>query len=582
MTSNSNLTCALSGQCPIADPVVVPTGQICSKKLLLQKLVETNYMNPFTTSDSSSSSAMPLDESQLIELQPSAQDNNANVIPPKPANSNSIPSILNTLHAEYDALVLELYDTRKALEETRKELSVALYQNDAAVRVIARVVLERDLARRQLAENAASASGHVHGHGQAANNSSNKRKRDDVIDAGATVNVVEEERENDVQMQEDSNSNSAAPKDVETTNQIPKDLSTLLQNKWTELFKSRKAKTKAGSNHATIEQIATFKPTAKKYHKTRNKGIGSISSPLFTTDQVLVSSGTSDKQLIWYDMKEQKISKSDQLKKTILNSECLTSYNDVTAVITIDHVLQVYVGNDSTGTLALDNQDEIAGVCIHPTCEHIFVCTKSGKVQMVHVSKSPDGTILLENVATLNGLTTDDSDQDVTVTCMGLHPDGLILALGRNDGKVNIWDLKTEKLGSVLEGSSKSNPTSDILTMTFSEKGYHLAIATNDGNIAIWDLRKMKNITIITIDGDDTVATALCFDPVGKYLSYGTSSSQTVVVPIKDWNNKVVLDEQSKNSNGKVTGLVWGIDAQSIVTSYENDRAIYFWNIQES
>lgn len=58
--------------------------------------------------------------------------------------------------------------------------------------------------------------------------------------------------------------------------------------------------------------------------------------------------------------------------------------------------------------------------------------------------------VTLENVATLKGF---DDNSDLKCTCMGLHPDGLILALGRNDGKVSIWDLKTEKLASTLEVS---------------------------------------------------------------------------------------------------------------------------------
>lgn len=46
--------------------------------------------------------------------------------------------------------MLELFDTRKALEDTRKELSQALYQNDGAIRVVARLCQERDQARQQL------------------------------------------------------------------------------------------------------------------------------------------------------------------------------------------------------------------------------------------------------------------------------------------------------------------------------------------------------------------------------------------------------------------------------------------------
>eukprot|EP00542_Grammatophora_oceanica_P011783 CAMPEP_0194045120 /NCGR_PEP_ID=MMETSP0009_2-20130614/16493_1 /TAXON_ID=210454 /ORGANISM="Grammatophora oceanica, Strain CCMP 410" /LENGTH=103 /DNA_ID=CAMNT_0038689877 /DNA_START=27 /DNA_END=335 /DNA_ORIENTATION=+ len=61
-----------------------------------------------------------------------------------------MPNLLHLLQTEYDALILELFDTRQALEQTRKELSQSLYQNDAAVRVIARLAMERDEARQQL------------------------------------------------------------------------------------------------------------------------------------------------------------------------------------------------------------------------------------------------------------------------------------------------------------------------------------------------------------------------------------------------------------------------------------------------
>ena len=442
MASN-NLTCALSGQCPTPDPVVTPTGQICSKKLLLQKLTETNYMNPFTTS---SSSPMPLDESQLIEIQGGGAE--TNVVPPKASTSNSIPSILNTLSSEYDALVLELYDTRKALEETRKELSVALYQNDAAIRVIARVVLERDLARRQLAENLAKGGGE----GVSSDGGANKRKRDGVdseASAAKKINVVEEE--NDVQMEDGDGDEDGA--------HIPKAHSSQLQEKWSELCKTRKSKTKASSNHASLDSISKFEATAKKYHKTTNKGIASLSAPIFfsgTDDEpVIVSSGTTDKQLVWYNAAKHQIQKSDQLKKPLMNSQCLSTYDGVTAMITNDYTLYVYSDSDESApsSLVLDNDDddEVVGVCVHPTCEHVFVSTGSGKVHVIFVEKSSDGgKATLKNVATLKGL---DDDSGAKCTSMGLHPDGLILALGRNDGKISVWDLKTEKLASTFEVS---------------------------------------------------------------------------------------------------------------------------------
>ena len=82
----------------------------------------------------------------LIDLKSST------TVRPRPPTLTSIPSLLSVFQNEWDALALETYTLRQHLTQTRQELSSALYENDAAKRVIARLSRERDEARDTLSK----------------------------------------------------------------------------------------------------------------------------------------------------------------------------------------------------------------------------------------------------------------------------------------------------------------------------------------------------------------------------------------------------------------------------------------------
>jgi pre-mRNA-processing factor 19 len=105
---------------------------------LIEAYIAENHKDPVNGED--------LEVTDLINLK------SEKIVTPRPPTLTSIPSLLSTFQNEWDALALETFTLRQQLQSTRQELATALYQHDAAVRVIARLTRERDAARDALSK----------------------------------------------------------------------------------------------------------------------------------------------------------------------------------------------------------------------------------------------------------------------------------------------------------------------------------------------------------------------------------------------------------------------------------------------
>ncbi|KAL7935807.1 Prp19 domain-containing protein [Trichoderma chlorosporum] len=130
------MLCGISGEAP-QEPVASKKTGIVYEKRLIEQYINEHGSEPngeaITADD-----LLPITSSRIPR--------------PRPPTLTSIPALLATFQNEWDNLALETYNLREQLARTREELSTALYQHDAAVRVIARLTRERDEARDSLSK----------------------------------------------------------------------------------------------------------------------------------------------------------------------------------------------------------------------------------------------------------------------------------------------------------------------------------------------------------------------------------------------------------------------------------------------
>jgi hypothetical protein len=146
--THTNMLCAISGEAPREAVASRKSGNVFEKRLIEAHIAE-NHTDPVTGEE--------LAVEDLIELK------SPQVVTPRAPNLTSIPALLSAFQNEWDAIVLETHTLKQQLAQTRQELSTALYQNDAATRVIARMSRERDEAREALSNVTISGGGGSNG-----------------------------------------------------------------------------------------------------------------------------------------------------------------------------------------------------------------------------------------------------------------------------------------------------------------------------------------------------------------------------------------------------------------------------------
>ena len=347
-------------------------------------------------------------------------------MPPRAPSSSSLPSLLSVLQSEFDAVLLELYDARKALDETRRELSSALYQNDAAVRVVARVARERDEARAQLEE---------------------------YLRSGAAP-VADAEAKRPLEGGEDGPAKVAKRAKVDEDG-IPAAVLGRMSATWKSLSKDRRsvAKMKRTPEEKAANEglLKGCEGKEKKVNLGKSSSRAGVLCLAATADGSYVASSHHDKTAVVYGVAEGKI--LGTLSGSASEISCLDVANiDGTLLVAAggsDGCVRLFTlpadGGEATLVGMAEPGSTVTGCSVHPasTVDSPLVAVAAGS-DVVLYDASGDS---LAEVARVGA--------GKVLTSGVLHPDGLIFVAGTDGGEVLVFDLKTLAVAGTLKARLK-------------------------------------------------------------------------------------------------------------------------------
>uniref|UniRef100_A0A915P8E1 Pre-mRNA-processing factor 19 n=2 Tax=Meloidogyne TaxID=189290 RepID=A0A915P8E1_9BILA len=447
----ATLLCSICGQQPEV-PVVSPaSGKIFEKRLIV-KYIEENGTDPVTGGK--------------LEISQQLQD-------------------------EWDATMLNNFTLRQELKSVREELTHALFQNDAACRVINRLSSELQQTRHIIATL-------PHGRGK---------------------NVESEVEVTDVEMHQEG----------EGLPGIDADLIEFFTLKSQEFSSSRKQRGKnLPEDLASVEDV-------KRYEEIKcHDALHSASVPGITAldlQQHMILTGGIDKTVVLFNSQTETVENVFKGNQKRVNA------------IRLHPNLETIVsgGQDSKA---------ITDVSLHPTGDH-FLCTsddsywsltdlntgsplikiKSGDddVSLRCGQFHPDGLIFgtgarssivkiwdikeQSNVAQFPG----HSD---SVCAISFSENGYYLATGSLDGEVKIWDLrKLKNLKTICPYNAKQA----VNALTFDQSGAYLAIG--GANVQIFQVKSWNKI--YQFDGHTQGVTGINFGENAKFVA-SSSLDKTV------------------------------------------------------
>ena len=545
-----SLLCSLTGQVA-THPVLNPkSGRVYEAHIIEQHLL-TSATDPNTNE--------PLSASDLIAINPASLSLPPFLSSPSPATL-SLSSLLSSLQREFDGVMLEQFALKREVHSLKQELAHALYQYDAACRVIARLVKERDEAKEALRTASFSAPASA----EAKQQPPTADSRQTAADGSAAMDVEGEKKEGG------GGEAVATPSPLKEMTAAFEETSERLGGK--KRKSSLKEKAAVAARKDDVAQYAVTQSFT--LHGAATPGVAAVDVDERSEGERLLLTGGMDGSVLLFDAQAGKVRetfKGHRKRVTAVaffqpaSSPLSTAHLPVLSS-SADASVHLYSHDADTGHYTLarswtDHTASVTSLSLHP----------SG---LYFATSSLDSSYRIYSTATTTAVLSTSTPSPLN--SLAFHPDGRILASTHHDHQVRIYDALQSQC--VVSFTSHTAPP---IALAFSPNGYQAASGDEGGVVRLWDLRKVSgekesNIATVTVGGEGKGVGVLAFDEGGGLLGVGVGE-EAVVVEGKGWG-EVVRWKEHKN---EVRGMRWGRNAQWLVTA-SKDRTVKVWDKKDS